>query len=88
MLKTRWRRSLKAAVQHQMAAAADHILRLLTEAPPPEPELLRRLVSERVSAAVEEILTAFRASRAADREQEVPGNRVSAADSAGTKDFC
>ena len=50
-------------IEQQLAAAVDHILRLLRERGPADPERLKPLVTERITAAVEEIFTAFRAAR-------------------------
>ena len=78
--KTAENRSLRTVVHAQLAAAAEEIYRLLKESRRPGMELtqpgteqLRRLVMQLITAAVNNIFTAFEASRAADREPEDPG---------------
>lgn len=66
-------RSLKAAIEQQLAAAAQEIFWLLQERRQAEPEQLRGLLTERITAAVELILTAFEASRGAERELQKSG---------------
>lgn len=79
-------RSLRAAIDQQLTAAADHIFWLLKERGQAQLEELRELVTERITAAVEEIFTAFRATRTPRGEPEGPGDRPRpgpGADSAG-----
>ncbi|XP_040909624.1 uncharacterized protein LOC121192125 [Toxotes jaculatrix] len=66
-------RSLRAVIDQQLTAVADHIVWLLKERGQADLEELKELVTERVTAAVEEIFTAFRATRAADRDPEGHG---------------
>nr|XP_012778259.3 uncharacterized protein LOC101463868 [Maylandia zebra] len=66
-------RRLKATIEQRMAAAAQEIFRLLHERSRAELPELRELLVERLSAAIELILNAFEASRAAERGAEDPG---------------
>lgn len=66
-------RSLRAAVDQQLTAAAEDIFRLLTERRQAELQQLKQLVTERITAALDNIFTVFESSRAADRRAEEPG---------------
>lgn len=66
-------RRLKATIEQRMAAAAQEIFRLLHERSRAELPELRELLAERLSAAIELILTAFEESRAAERGAADPG---------------
>ena len=67
-------RSLRAVIDQQLAAVADHIYRLLKERGQAKLEELKELVTERITAAMEEIFTAFRATGMDDRGPEGPGD--------------
>lgn len=66
-------RSLRAAIEQQLAAAAEEIFRLLKERRLTDVEQLKELLTERITAAVEQIFTVFEATRAAERGPEEPG---------------
>lgn len=67
--------SLRACVEQQLAAAASGVLGLLEERGQAELEELRALLMKRIAGAVDSILTAFEASRAAERGTLEPGER-------------
>lgn len=72
--KTAEAQNLRAVIDQQLAAAAEHIFWLLKERGQAELEQLRELITERITAAVEEIFTAFRATRTTDGDAEGPGD--------------
>lgn len=76
-------RNLRAAVEQQLAAAAEEIFCLLKERREAAVEELRDLVTERVTAAVDRILTVFQATRAAERGPEESGESHTEAASPG-----
>lgn len=71
MPKRRYGRlSLKTTVEQQLAEVAKEILWLLQERSQTGLDELKRLVMERITAAVELILTAFEVSRAAEKPRD------------------
>lgn len=86
--KTTESRSLRAVVDAQLAAAAEEIFWLLKERRQADVEQLKRLVAERITAAVNNIFTVFEATRAAEREPEEPGQRLRAEPAAGRTGQC
>ncbi|TNN36750.1 Zinc finger protein 568 [Liparis tanakae] len=66
-------RDLRAAIDEQLAAAAEEIFRLLKDRGPADVQQLRDRVAERITAAVELIFTAW-GSRAAGGEPERPAD--------------
>ncbi|MEQ2207110.1 hypothetical protein XENOCAPTIV_007462 [Xenoophorus captivus] len=80
--------SLKASIEQQLAAAASEIFRLLEEHGQAELGELRELVMTRIAAAVELILTAFEARRAAERGTLEPGERRRGGRGEERKELC
>ncbi len=69
-------RSLRAAIDAQLAAAAEEIFWLLKERGQAGVEQLREQVTERITAAVQQIFIAFEATRAAGRGAQEPGESL------------
>ena len=69
-------RRLRAVIDEQLTEAAEDIFSLLKERRRAEAEELREAVTERISAAVRNIFTEFEASRAAERGEQEPGERL------------
>ncbi|RVE67129.1 hypothetical protein OJAV_G00114130 [Oryzias javanicus] len=81
------RLSLKTTVEQQLAEVAKEILWLLQERSQTGLDELKQLVMERITAAVELILTAFEVSRAAEKPRDP--DACSGADPASKlRDFC
>lgn len=66
-------RNLRAVIDEQLTAAAREIFWLLQERAQADVEQLKERVTERITAAVEHIFTAFEASRASGGGVEEPG---------------
>ncbi|KAG7225308.1 hypothetical protein INR49_007155, partial [Caranx melampygus] len=86
--KTPEAQNLRAVIDHQLAAVADHIFWLLKERGQAELEQLRELITERITAAVEEIFTAFRATRTTDRDAEGPEDSPRSRPGADRTELC
>lgn len=69
-------RNLRAVIDEQLTAAAHEVFWLLQERAQTDVEQLKELVTERITAAVEHIFTAFEASRAAGGGAEEPGESL------------
>lgn len=81
-------RSLKAAIDQQLAAAAKDIFGLLQERSQAELQDLRDLVMERITAVVELILSAFEANRMAVGDSQKPRECLKADPRDERKELC
>lgn len=70
--KTVWSRNLRTVIDDQLTAAAQEIFTLLRERADADPDQLKELVTERVTAAVEIIFTVFQRIRGEGAAEE-PG---------------